>query len=163
MSDLQAYIDAENAKTQAWIDAGPERMAGFIPDAEHWAGDGITTAAQLERYYMEGNIWDLYKDVNGIRPRWMDFKSMSDAELKATYDGLLVDLERHNVEEAGREAEAVKAFEAKIAELIETGAGDRETAIRWLRDAEGDEQIQYDDGYFEYSYGLPYGYLKQAA
>ena len=106
-------------------------------------------------------IYDLYKDVNGIRPRWIDFESMSVVELREMFDGLLEQLERNNKEQVKREAQAVKRFEDKVAELIASGAQSRKTAIKWLWDAEEDEYM--DKGFFEYSYGLPYGYLSKAA
>jgi len=31
------------------------------------------------------NIWDCYKDIYGVRPRHLDFDSMSDIELSAMY------------------------------------------------------------------------------
>ena len=162
MSTLLAHIQKRNAETQAWVDAAEGRWAGMIvEDLEHWAGYGVTTVAQYDRYMMETSIWDLYKDVNGIRPRWMDFSAMSDANLSAEYDSLLDQLEENNKRDAVEQAEAIVRFEQSIVDTIAMGAADRDTAIRWLRDAEQDEYM--DDDYFCYHHGLPYGYFKQAA
>lgn len=88
---LAQYLRERNAKTEAWVAEDPDnRWAGmYTEDLSHWAEMGIYTVAQLERYDMETTIWDLYKDVTGIRPRHMDFKSMSDEDLRKEYDYLV--------------------------------------------------------------------------
>ena len=95
MQELINHIKAENAKTQAWIDEDPDnRWAGMIvEDPEHWKRMGVTTVEQYEHYMMSMTIYDLYKEVHGIRPRWYDFDSMSYEEMKKLYDGLLEELE----------------------------------------------------------------------
>ena len=40
--------------------------------------------------------------------------------------------------------------------LIESGAGDRQTALRWIREAQ-DEHWRDNDS-MSYNFGLPYGY-----
>ena len=95
MQELINHIKAENAKTRAWIDEDPDnRWAGMIvEDPEHWKRMGVTTVEQYEHYMMSMTIYDLYKEVHGIRPRWYDFDSMSYEEMKKLYDGLLEELE----------------------------------------------------------------------
>ena len=95
MQELINHIKAENAKTRAWIDEDPDnRWAGMIvEDLEHWKRMGVTTVEQYEHYMMSMTIYDLYKEVHGIRPRWYDFDSMSYEEMKKLYDGLLEELE----------------------------------------------------------------------
>ena len=98
---LAQYLRERNAKTEAWVAEDPDnRWAGmYTEDLSHWAEMGIYTVAQLERYDMETTIWDLYKDVTGIRPRHMDFKSMSDEDLRKEYDYLVSQLDRQFEEE----------------------------------------------------------------
>jgi hypothetical protein len=160
MNELLSYIKAKNEKTISWVNEDPQNRFAttLLEDVDFWNGQGVHTVAQFKRYDMETTIWDLYKDVHGIRPRWLDFDAMSDAELEAFYDSLLVDLEEENQRRAIEQAQAIENFEALIAELIDNGAGNRETAIRWLRQA--DEWCNHDDN-FCYEYGLPYGYLKK--
>ncbi|MGW8177814.1 MAG: hypothetical protein ACWGQW_03355 [bacterium] len=55
-----------------------------------------------------GYIWDAYKDVNGIRPRWINFDAMSDQDLEDLADSL----ERDIQEECQREEREVEALEA---------------------------------------------------
>lgn len=103
---LSEHLASRNAKTRAWIAEDPDnRWAGlYMEDLAHWAEIGVQTVAQFERYEMESTIWDLYKDVTGIRPRHMDFKSMSDEDLKREYDYLVSQLDRQLVEEEEWEA-----------------------------------------------------------
>ena len=102
-------------------------------------------------------ISDASKDAQGFRTR-MDISGMTIEQLMVEADyweGRVIEAIE---EDRAREAEAVIEFEKLIADTIELGAADRETAIRWLK--ANDEYNEYDEGYFEYTYGLPYGYLK---
>jgi hypothetical protein len=154
MTSLQTYINEENFKTQQWIDEDPKnRMGGLIPDADHWAEYGIYTVEQYEQYQMDVVYSDLYKEVYGMRPR-----HHTGHVTKEEFDSLLNSHARHMEEEKSREARAIEAFEKLITKTVELGAGDRETAIRWLM--QEDEYYEHDPEYFEYTYQLPYGYLK---
>lgn len=129
---LEQHIRNMNDKTRAWVAEDPDnRWAGLlVEDTAHWAEMGIYTVAQFQRYEMETSIWDLYKEVTGIRPRHMDFKSMSDEQLKKEYDYLLKELEF----QAEREAEYVAHCEELAREQEE-----QEAALR----AEHPEKIDY--------------------
>ena len=162
MSKLLDHIKAKNAEAQAWADAESGRIAGMIvEDLAHWERCNIRTVEQYEHYMIAAGVWDLYKEVTGIRPRWMNMDDMSIAELEGEHDRLLDELIDVQKEEKASQDEMVKEFETLIGTTIEIGAGDRETALRWIRDAD-DEQMKYDDAYFEYCNGLPYGYLASA-
>ena len=90
MSKLVDHIKAENAKTQAWVDKDPQnRWAGFITDdPQHWADYGIYNVDQYEHYMAKMAVWEMYKEVNGIRPRWMNLDDMSIEELEAELESL---------------------------------------------------------------------------
>lgn len=79
-----------NAETQAWIGEDPEnRGAGFlIEEDEFWAERGIRTADELDHDLLAAEYWDSYKEVHGIRPRWMDPWSMSTEDLREALDDL---------------------------------------------------------------------------
>ena len=84
-------------------------------------------------------ISDVYKDVNGIRPRNYNWDAFSDKEL----DEFLADLNEQadNLywEMRTEQAKSELKFMKLINDTIAFGAGDRETALRWI--------IQwYDDG-----------------
>lgn len=104
-------------------------------------------------------ISDEYKGVYGMRPRW-DWASMSDADLKAEADRLEVEVVASIAADKAREDKAAVDFEVALLDIIDAGAKDRETAIRWLREADEDYAR---DGFFEWDYGLRYGYLAEKA
>lgn len=79
-------------------------------------------------------IWDVYKSIHGIRPRWMKFSEMSDDELRERADTLSVELKEHLEAEDAAIEKIEKSFEALIQQVIEMGAKTRENALRWIAD-----------------------------
>lgn len=75
-------------------------------------------------------------------------------------DDLKVQARHVFAEEEKREQEAIAEFEGRVQKLIEQGAQTRETAIRWLVQAENDSHMLTNPDYFCFNYGLPYGYFK---
>ena len=151
-----AYIQNRNAETQAWIDAGPDRWAGFLSeDLEYWAEIGITSIAQYERDSLISFISDVSKDAYGFRMR-RDWDSMSMAELEALAD----DISKAAAEAAKREeeeqAKAVETFETNVIDMIDMGAENRETAIRWIVESL-DMGPSATAEYACYNLGLSYG------
>lgn len=115
----------------------------------------IPTIAELKDD-LYGYISDASKDAQGFRTR-MDISGMTIEELMVEADyweGRVIEAIE---DERAREKEAVAEFEQLVADTINMGAGDRETAIRWLKSS--DEWYENDESYFEYSWGLPYGYI----
>lgn len=103
-------------------------------------------------------FWDMYKDAHGVRPRGIDTSkwTLDDFQLEFSYLEKCIDENERQREHA--EARAAQVVEARIADLIAIGAGDRASAIRWLHDAENTDG---DDEFLCYSLGLPYGYFKK--
>lgn len=102
---------------------------------------------------------DAHKDAYGFRPSqrdWQRWAVMSDVELDAEEDRLYAAVGASIEEDARQHAAAAVKFEATVAELIASGAGDRETAIRWLMDV---HRCDGDRGFLEYELGLKYEYL----
>jgi hypothetical protein len=114
--------------------------------------------SELEQLACE--FWDFYKEAHGFRPRHVDVSEWTVEEFHSEF----VELARvcKQNAEARNEAEAAAAvrFEARITDLIASGAGDRATAIRWIAEA---EKINGDMDYLCFLLGLDYGYFKQAA
>jgi len=52
---------------------------------------------------LSGAIYDLYKYVNGIRPRWVNFKKMSVPELEAMHHRLSIELKDMQRDDAYRD------------------------------------------------------------
>lgn len=107
---------------------------------------------------LAGEYSDYHKDLYGVRP------SLSSED---TVQGLLAAIAELDkaapailAHEQELEALAIREFEALVAKTIEQGAGTRANAIRWLHEANGTEG---DDDFLCWHFGIPYGYLKQAA
>ncbi|HEX8552779.1 MAG TPA: hypothetical protein VF681_14625 [Abditibacteriaceae bacterium] len=98
---------------------------------------------------------DLHKDAYGVRAR-LQWDAYSEAELEEMIDALgpVIDA-TINEERAAQEAAAVR-FEARVADTIAAGARDRETALRWVDQAEGADG---DREFLCYLCGLRYGYF----
>ena len=97
-------------------------------------------------YTFDENIFsDLYKEVNGFRPRGHEFYSASDERKQEIWDQLLVEHEEELLNSAREDLDAQRRFEKLVNETIEMGAGDRATALRWIADAEGFDA--YDAAY----------------
>ena len=107
----------------------------------------------------EQTLSDLHKDARGSRPRsdlfWDAWKEADNDGKQAIWDGLIKEMEDRQSEELAAECLALANFEARIAEYVTLGASDRETAIRWILQAEGLDN-EYDAGYICYCLGLSY-------
>ena len=104
--------------------------------------------------------YDFYKEVHGIRPRWMSYDAMTEEELEAEMAQLSKEADYVFAEEKRIQEENVAKFEQHVTNTICMGARDRETALRWIMDA---SEADGDWEYFCYLNGLPYGYFKVAA
>jgi hypothetical protein len=56
------------------------------------------------------------------------------------------------------EERAAHDFEMRMLSLLQSGAKDREMALRWVHEAEGSDG---DDEYLCFLVGLPYGYFRK--
>lgn len=79
---------------------------------------------------------DMFKDVNGFRPRHYWSPSVTVEAVNAEIERLQVKIEKMLVEERKREDALVELFKARINRVIGLGAGNLETALRWLLDSE---------------------------
>ena len=102
--------------------------------------------------------YDFYKSVYGIRPRWMDYDSMTVADLEKAMDELAVQSEIQAKLEADAEAAAIDVFENRVVDCMQMGASTRQQAIEWIKQAEN--ASNEDPDYLCYLLGLPYGYIK---
>jgi hypothetical protein len=107
---------------------------------------------------MACQYWDMYKDAHGFRPRGIDTSAWTEEDFMKEFEymGKLITQQ----EEARVEAEHMASvrFEQRILDLMTTGAEDRETAIRWIHEAEG---TSGDDEYLCWTLGLSYGYFRK--
>ena len=98
----------------------------------------ITTQSQFD----EALMWvsDLFKDVNGFRPRGYNFHNWSFQELTDFINDLSEVAEK---QEADERAWAKKA----VANVMSVGADCKETALRWLDQADAFYMYGDDDFY----------------
>ena len=88
-------------------------------------------------------ISDASKDAQGFRIRF-DYSEFTTAELQREADYWSEEVEITCREEEEAQHRLLVHFEAKVLDLIAIGAGNRETAIRWLKES-------YEpDGYMEW-------------
>ena len=119
---LAAHLAILNAKARAWVEANPGSFhSGVIDDVKFWNEQGIFTPEQFERSSQETLLWDYYKSVHGISPRWMDISNMSDEEIQKEIDLL----ERATLEHIAHEKEVAEmAGIEKAAGILDAWAKD---------------------------------------
>jgi hypothetical protein len=101
--ELLAYLEEQNAKTEAWIAEDPEnRGAGVhITDMDFWAEEGIYS---IEDYKLEGlrsEYYDMHRDLYGYKS-WPNGSSIEEIEPQ-------VQELRQQVQEAIRKEEEERA------------------------------------------------------
>jgi len=106
-------------------------------------------------------VSDLHKDARGYRPRelwWTYWNNCSDAEKQMEWDGLCRELSEEMDRERSAERAAEARFETLIRETVALGAGDEDTALRWILEGEGFQlyDYQYGSGYVAFNFGLSY-------
>jgi len=159
-----SHICQENAKMVAWIAEDPEsRFGGMVTDEiDHWRDYGIHSVEQYEKYMLVAEIVDTHKEAYGFKPSWTHLMSLSMEELEEESRQVSGAAQAVYEEEEQQKADSAKEFEDRISKTISMGAGDRETAIHWILDAEIDPedrgtQLASAD-FLRYELGLPYFY-----
>jgi hypothetical protein len=105
---------------------------------------------------MACQFWDMYKDAYGVRPRGVDTSSWSETDFLKEFGYLNLVIEREEIARKEREERAAHDFEVRVLSLLQSGAKDREMALRWIHEAEGSNG---DDEFLCYLVGLPYRYF----
>ena len=94
-----------------------EDYPGLVTDQSHWDEYDVKTGEDLARHLAVAQYIDLYKELEGIKPRWMNFDAMSISEIEDGIEELFrshseIDeydpppLDWEEVERAGEEAVA---------------------------------------------------------
>lgn len=104
--------------------------------------------------------WDAYKDAYGFRPRCQDVSNWTAEDFRQELESLCKVIERAEQARREQEAQAVIRFSKRIEETINLGAKNRETALRWIMNA---DDCGEDWDYLCHCNGLPYGYFREAA
>lgn len=112
----------------------------------------LTRQEELQSIY-----WDMYKDAHGFRPRHVDTSGWTEEQFNEEFEHLQHVIDVNANQRKADEATAIHKFEERMKSMMmETGAKDRETALRWIHEAEGSNG---DDDYLCYLVGLPYRYF----
>jgi hypothetical protein len=121
-----------------------------MEDFKSW--EEMTT---VEQYACQ--FWDMYKDAYGVRPRGVDTSNWDEATFEAEFNYLQDLIAKNDLDRAIAEQEAAHDFEMRVLSLLQTGAKDRDMALRWIHEAEGSNG---DNEFLCYLVGLPYRYFK---
>lgn len=108
----------------------------------------------LEQYACQ--YWDMHKDAYGVRPRGIDTSYWTEADFEAEFVILAKTIDANYKQQLIAEEQASHDFEMRMLSLLQTGAKDREMALRWIHEAEGSNG---DDEYLCFLLGLPYRYF----
>lgn len=108
----------------------------------------------LEQYACQ--YWDMHKDAYGVRPRGINTTEWTEADFEAEFVILAKTIDANYKQQLAQEAVAQHDFEMRVLSLLQTGAKDREMALRWIHEAEGSNG---DDEYLCFLLGLPYRYF----
>lgn len=83
----------------------------------------------------ESIISDLHKDARGFRPYctwWKNWNTASNEDKQSIWDDLLDELAAETAHQRKLEEKAIQDFEDRIKVLVNMGAKDRDTAVRWI-------------------------------
>lgn len=165
MNALVSHIESKNAEMQKWIDEDPKNRFGgmLVTDPAHWAEYEIYTPAQLDRYLDGETLYEMISYCHSksyARTVLANLSNVSDEEFKKEMDYWSKASDAHAEEEAEAEKASINEFEKRVSDTIESGAGDRTTALRWIMQAENMEN-EHDAGYICYCLNLPYSYEKE--
>lgn len=110
----------------------------------------MTNTAEFTRDDIISFISDTYKEAHGYRPRHLGMSSMSIEQLDRLAKQVTAEAQDAAVSEKVATEAAELEFEMLVDKTISLGAGDRETALRWI-------SADHDDiGELLWSMGLNY-------
>jgi len=89
-----------------------------------------------EREELEIFIYEGHKDAFGSKGRHYNFDAMSIEDLRTEADWINKEVVKAIDEEKAAEERDLADFKKEIETVIDYGAGDRETALRWMTDGE---------------------------
>ena len=122
----------------------------------------------MTTYTFEDEIFsDLCKEVYGVRAparaggHLSHYYNETSENKQKIWDDLCNDLDIVQAEEAAQEKDSIAAFEARVAKTIALGAGNRETALKWIVQSEDLDDYNYMPGHAAWIFNLPHSYDKE--
>lgn len=110
---LKAFIEEQNELSRKKAEeAGMKLLTTTVSDPEHWAKYGVHNIEQFKHEEAASIHYDYYKELNGIRPRWMKYDKMTTAEIKYEIEQLdqqAKDQEKFEAEQKAKEEAEAKA------------------------------------------------------
>lgn len=108
--------------------------------------------------YDENIFSDMHKDAYGFRPRGHEFYTATPERKQEIWDRVAQDVHDEIERERLAQLDNQRRFEEHVTRTIEAGAADRETAIRWIMQAEGIDahDAAYGGSYACYHFGVCY-------
>jgi flagellar motility protein MotE (MotC chaperone) len=145
MKEVMKEVKNRNEKTLAWVAADPKnRFASlYIEEESHWIELGIHTLEDLERYELISYIYEGHKDAFGVKGRHYNFDDMSLQELREESGYIRKSIAEALEAKESLNQQCLTEFQEQLEKIIENGAKDEETALRWLV-SEEDFQDQQD-------------------
>lgn len=90
--ELKAHIAKDNIKA---LENGS--MFTMTDDLEHWANMDVFNINQYEKHCIIGTYIDVYKEIHGIKPRWMNFDNMSFQDISDDLDRMIKSEEEERI------------------------------------------------------------------
>jgi hypothetical protein len=114
----------------------------------------MTPRTELEE--LKDMYCDCYKDVHGIKARWIYGMDVTVEEMKEMLARLEREYQEHAEYERQRTARAEEAARDQIRTLMQYGAQDVAMAIRWLHEA---QDTGGDNRFLDFDMGCDYGFF----
>jgi hypothetical protein len=89
--------------------------------------------------YCDDLISDFHKDVYGYRPResfWNEWETLTPTQKQTIWDEYDRVSELQAIEAKAQDERDIAEFEARVQDVINIGAGNRKTALKWITQSE---------------------------
>jgi|TARA_R110000772_G_scaffold244306_1_gene357374 hypothetical protein len=156
--NLETYITKINLEADAKSKAEPGSIYSHTAPVKHWNDQGIFTISQYETYQDQCMCYEMISDLySKSYARQLDIYNMSAEVVAKTIEEYRIHSETKFVEDMRMEKLRTEKFEQLVADMLEAGAGDRDTAIRWICQAESitTDDLRHGGGYLTYHFDLP--------
>jgi hypothetical protein len=89
LKDILKYPNTAEEYAKQINSTEPDSVFKLVEDPEHWASVGVYTGHDLAHALAVQYHSDTYKDIHGIRPRWMEYGNMSVEDIEKETEMLM--------------------------------------------------------------------------